>query len=79
MRTYNRGDRVVVKTDPNADYTWIAAWGQKGTVTQDEGSHGQVFVAFDSFKQAEGGWFHPEELEPISLLDKLVEDMGDES
>lgn len=78
MRTYNRGERVVVRvmTGDAAEYTWTAAWGQKGTVVEDEGNAGQVFVKFDSFSMAAGGWFHPEELEPLSTLDRLVEEIG---
>ena len=77
MRTFSRGERVVVKSRPEADYTWTAAWGQKGTVTNEEGTHGHVYVEFDGFAGSKGGWFHPEELEELDVLDKLVEEIGD--
>ena len=75
MLEFKHGDRVEVKVRPDTRYTWQAAWGQRGTVTNREKAPNGVYVTFDDFAEAGGGWFHADELTALNDLDRLVEEI----
>ena len=73
MLSFKIGDRVEVLSRPDATYIWTAACGQRGVIEKFETAHGQMWVQFDNFRAAKGGWFSAEEIGHLNALDRMVE------
>jgi hypothetical protein len=73
MLNFKVGDRVEVLSRPDVSYSWTAACGQRGVIVKVENTHGQMWVQFDNFRAATGGWFSAEEIGHLNALDRIVE------